>query len=154
MLHSQRFTPSPAYGYEQTSRRSRQPLRDTTGNAQHFGGLVSSASTSSLPTVASQSSCRQAPSLGLFSPSLPPSIPTPVVPSQAGAIYRGGMGGMRSRSDHLTFTRRSRHDINPIYFASEFRPYRDKQDQKDPNEKQIWPRVLEDAFLDCKSARD
>jgi transcriptional enhancer factor len=78
-------------------------------------------------------------------------MPTPVVPSQAGAIYRGGMmGGMRSRVDPLRLSRRARPDINPIYFAPEFRPYRDKQDQKDPNEKQIWPRVLEDAFLDCE----
>ena len=89
----------------------------------------------------------------MFSPSLPPSIATPVVPSQAGAIYRNGgimASGMRTRMDPLRMSRRARPDINPIYFAPEFRPYRDKQDQKDPNEKQIWPRVLEDAFLDCK----
>ncbi|CRK21097.1 hypothetical protein BN1708_003434 [Verticillium longisporum] len=160
--------PSPVYGYEHPGsntntsshgshgRRpqhslSRQPLRDTTGNAQHItNGL------GSLSQAAAASSCRQVPTLGLFSPSLPPSIPTPVVPSQAGSIFRnGGMGmagmagmGMKTRAEHLRLARRSRQDINPIYFTPEFRPYRDKQDQKDPNEKQIWPRVLEDAFLD------
>ncbi|EEY17661.1 conserved hypothetical protein [Verticillium alfalfae VaMs.102] len=160
--------PSPVYGYEHPGsntntsshgghgRRpqhslSRQPLRDTTGNAQHITNGLGSLSQTAAP-----SSCRPVPTLGLFSPSLPPSIPTPVVPSQAGSIFRnGGMGmggmagmGMKTRAEHLRLARRSRQDINPIYFTPEFRPYRDKQDQKDPNEKQIWPRVLEDAFLD------
>ncbi|ROT42269.1 hypothetical protein SODALDRAFT_266521 [Sodiomyces alkalinus F11] len=138
--------PSSTYGYDHhqgggpSSSHSRPPLRESTGNAQHLSVVLSS-------------SCRQAPSLGIYSPSLPPSIPTPVVPSQAGPQYCGGSGsgrmsGFRSRADQLRLARRPRHDINPIYFAPEFRPYRDKQDQKDPNEKQIWPRVLEDAFLD------
>lgn len=138
VLPSQRYSPSPVYSYD--SRRctptGRRPLRESTGNAQpgsHLGSLASS--------------CRNSP-LGLFSPGLT-NIPTPpVVPSQAGAAYRSG-SSLR-RPDALHLARRGRHDINPIYFAPEFRPYRDKQDQKDPNEKQIWPRVLEDAFLDCK----
>ncbi|CRK15021.1 hypothetical protein BN1723_002183 [Verticillium longisporum] len=118
--------PSPVYGYEHPGsntntsshgshgRRpqhslSRQPLRDTTGNAQHIpNGL------GSLSQAAAASSCRPVPTLGLFSPSLPPSIPTPVVPSQAGSIFRnGGMGmggmagmGMKTRAEHLRLARR------------------------------------------------
>ncbi|KAJ3956513.1 hypothetical protein N0V92_006952 [Colletotrichum tropicale] len=137
VLPSQRYSPSPVYSYD--SRRctptGRQPLRESTGNAQtgsHLGSLASS--------------CRNSP-LGLFSPGLT-NIPTPpVVPSQAGASYRSSGSLRRPDALHLA-ARRGRHDINPIYYAPEFRPYRDKQDQKDPNEKQIWPRVLEDAFLD------
>ncbi|TEA22500.1 Conidiophore development regulator abaA [Colletotrichum sidae] len=137
VLPSQRYSPSPVYSYD--SRRctptGRQPLRESTGNVQpgsHLGSLASS--------------CRNSP-LSLFSPSLT-SMPTPpVVPSQAGSTYRG-VGSTLRRPDNSLLARRGRHDINPIYYASEFRPYRDKQDQKDPNEKQIWPRVLEDAFLD------
>ncbi|KAL2755064.1 hypothetical protein ACRALDRAFT_1082625 [Sodiomyces alcalophilus JCM 7366] len=162
MLPSQH--PSSAYGYDHqggVSSHSRPPLRQSTGNAQHLnvGALdMSSASTTAttgaaVTSLVPSSSNRQAPSLGIFSPSLPPSIPTPVVPSQAGPDYCGGsgsgrVGGFGLRADQLRLARRPRHDINPIYFAPEFRPYRDKQDQKDPNEKQIWPRVLEDAFLD------
>lgn len=158
---------SSGYGYDHQnggSSHSRPPLRESTGNAQHLnlGGLdMSSTSTTTTSGAAAtalvhSSSSRQAPSLGIFSPSLPPSIPTPVVPSQAGPDYGGGngggrAGGFRLRADQLRLARRPRHDINPIYFAPEFRPYRDKQDQKDPSEKQIWPRVLEDAFLDCES---
>ncbi|KAF6820729.1 transcription factor [Colletotrichum sojae] len=135
VLPSQRYSPSPVYSYD--SRRGtptgRQPLRESTGNAQsgsHLGSLASS--------------CRNSP-LGLFSPGLT-NIPTPpIVPSQAGAAYRSSSSLRRTDALHL---RRGRPDINPIYYAPEFRPYRDKQDQKDPNEKQIWPRVLEDAFLD------
>ncbi|OLN84384.1 Regulatory protein abaA [Colletotrichum chlorophyti] len=139
MLPSQRYSPSPVYSYD--SRRctptGRQPLRESNGNAQptasHLGSLASS--------------CRNSP-LGLFSPGLT-NIPTPpIVPSQTGASYRSHSSSSLRRTDALQLARRGRHDINPIYFAPEFRPYRDKQDQKDPNEKQIWPRVLEDAFLD------
>jgi len=137
MLPSQRYSPSPVYSYD--SRRctptGRQPLKESNGNAQPAGSHLGSLA----------SSCRNSP-LGLFSPSLT-GIPTPpIVPSQAGADYRTS-GSMR-RPDALHMARRARPDINPIYYAPEFRPYRDKQDQKDPNEKQIWPRVLEDAFLD------
>ncbi|KAK1968230.1 hypothetical protein LY78DRAFT_446500 [Colletotrichum sublineola] len=137
MLPSQRYSPSPVYSYD--SRRctptGRQPLKESNGNAQPAGSHLGSLA----------SSCRNSP-LGLFSPSLT-SIPTPpIVPSQAGTSYR--TSGSLRRPDALHMARRTRPDINPIYFAPEFRPYRDKQDQKDPNEKQIWPRVLEDAFLD------
>ncbi|KAI3555907.1 hypothetical protein CABS01_09297 [Colletotrichum abscissum] len=137
VLPSQRYSPSPVYSYD--SRRctptGRQPLRESTGNVQSAGSHLGSLA----------SSCRNSP-LGLFSPSLT-SIPTPpIVPSQAGSTYRSS-NSLR-RPDALHMARRARHDINPIYYAPEFRPYRDKQDQKDPNEKQIWPRVLEDAFLD------
>lgn len=40
--------------------------------------------------------------------------------------------------------------INPIYNTQQFCDYREKQTQKDSKELQVWPDVLEDAFLDGK----
>ncbi|CAK7268529.1 hypothetical protein SEPCBS119000_003108 [Sporothrix epigloea] len=40
-------------------------------------------------------------------------------------------------------------DINPIYLSPQFQAYRKKQGEKDDKAEQIWPDVLEDAFLDA-----
>ncbi|CAK7269526.1 hypothetical protein SEPCBS57363_003644 [Sporothrix epigloea] len=40
-------------------------------------------------------------------------------------------------------------DINPIYLSPQFQAYRKKQGEKDDKTEQIWPDVLEDAFLDA-----
>lgn len=40
-------------------------------------------------------------------------------------------------------------DVNPIYLSPQFQAYRKKQGEKDDKTEQIWPDVLEDAFLDA-----
>ncbi|EFX06178.1 transcription factor [Grosmannia clavigera kw1407] len=40
-------------------------------------------------------------------------------------------------------------NVNPIYLSPQFQAYRKKQTEKDDKTEQIWPDVLEDAFLDA-----
>ncbi|KAH7273659.1 hypothetical protein NW759_000303 [Fusarium solani] len=136
VLSSQRYTPSP--DYLQDARRtyhnnSRLPLREANSNAQshNFNGMVS---------------CYQSP-VGI-SPSVPQSLPAPMVPSQSfDCLYRVPT----PRNQPRGFQRRPRSGVNPLYFWPAFRQYRNRQAHKDTQKDKggVWRRPeLEDAFVD------
>ncbi|KAJ4315541.1 hypothetical protein N0V84_008304 [Fusarium piperis] len=136
VLSSQRYTPSP--DYLQDARRtyhnnSRLPLREANGNAHshNFNGMVS---------------CYQSP-VGI-SPSVPQSLPAPMVPSQSfDCLYRVPT----PRNQPRGFQRRPRGGVNPLYFWPAFRQYRNRQAHKDTQKDKggVWRRPeLEDAFVD------
>ncbi|KAI8684706.1 Conidiophore development regulator abaA [Fusarium keratoplasticum] len=136
VLSSQRYTPSP--DYLQDARRtyhnnSRLPLREANSNAQshNFNGMVS---------------CYQSP-VGI-SPSVPHSLPAPMVPSQSfDCLYRVPT----PRNQPRGFQRRPRSGVNPLYFWPAFRQYRNRQAHKDTQKDKggVWRRPeLEDAFVD------
>ncbi|KAI9171748.1 Conidiophore development regulator abaA [Paramyrothecium foliicola] len=134
VLSSQRY--SPSLDYIDTRRSSihgsRLPLRDTNGNAQshNFNGLIS---------------CYQSPVA--LSPSMPASLPAPMVPSQSfECLYR-----VQTPRQQPRFQRRSRHGMNPLYYWPAFRQYRNRQAHKDTQKDKggVWRRPeLEDAFVD------
>lgn len=141
VLSSQRYEPSPNYldtrrNIHAASAGGRLPLREAHGNAQshNFNGIVS---------------CYQN-SVGL-SPSMPPTIPAPMVPSQSfDCLYR-----LQTPRNQPRFQRRARNDVNPLYFWPAFRQYRNRQAHKDTQKDKggVWRRPeLEDAFVDCKSS--
>ncbi|ROV99377.1 hypothetical protein VSDG_03853 [Cytospora chrysosperma] len=135
---------------------AREPLQESTGNAQHQFPHGQRP----LPSLSSTTSCSQALSNTLSSSSLGPLAPIPasippILPTQSlGSTHHGGsaaaaagMSALRLRRHHLSMQRQSRHSLkNPIYLSNEFCQYRMKQKDK---EKQVWPDVLEDAFLDA-----
>ncbi|KAF4976974.1 hypothetical protein FZEAL_6445 [Fusarium zealandicum] len=134
VLSSQRFTPSPDYldtrrGYQHNGRL---PLREADGNAQshNFNGMVS---------------CYQN-SVGI-SPSVPASLPAPMVPSQSfECLYR-----VPTPRNQPRYQRRPRNGVNPLYFWPAFRQYRNRQAHKDTQKDKggVWRRPeLEDAFVD------
>ncbi|RMJ17116.1 Conidiophore development regulator abaA [Fusarium euwallaceae] len=136
VLSSQRYTPSP--DYLQDARRtyhnnSRLPLREANSNVQshNFNGMVS---------------CYQSP-VGI-SPSVPQSLPAPMVPSQSfDCLYRVPT----PRGQPRGFQRRPRSGVNPLYFWPAFRQYRNRQAHKDTQKDKggVWRRPeLEDAFVD------
>ncbi|KFA73083.1 hypothetical protein S40288_02762 [Stachybotrys chartarum IBT 40288] len=134
VLSTQRYSPPPEYvDARRTIQGSRGPLRESTGNAQShtFNGLVS---------------CYQSPVA--LSPSMPASIPAPMVPSQSfDCLYRI----QTPRHQQPRYPRRSRAGINPLYFWPAFRQYRNRQAHKDTQKDKggVWRRPeLEDAFVD------
>lgn len=174
VLPSQRHSPSPhqsmsdyghdnaGHSYEDATNsvrgqygNAREPLQESTGNAQHQFPHGQRP----LPSLSSATSCSQALSNTLSSSSLGPLAPIPasippILPTQSlGSTHHGGsaaaaagMSALRLRRHHLSMQRQSRHSLkNPIYLSNEFCQYRMKQKDK---EKQVWPDVLEDAFLD------
>lgn len=64
-----------------------------------------------------------------------------------------GMGGYTGAVGSNALTLHSQHsqnhNVNPIYASPQFQAYRKKQGEKDDKTEQIWPDVLEDAFLDA-----
>ena len=60
----------------------------------------------------------------------------------------GGYSGASVGSNALTLQSQS-GNVNPIYASPQFQAYRKKQGEKDDKTEQIWPDVLEDAFLDA-----
>lgn len=140
VLSSQRY--SPPTDYVEARRSSiygagRLPLREANGNAQshNFNGMVS---------------CY--PNTVGISPSMPPAIPAPMLPSQSfDCLYRVSTPRNQSR-----YQRRARNSVNPLYYWPAFRQYRNRQAHKDTQKDKggVWRRPeLEDAFVDCKLAR-
>lgn len=138
VLSSQRYTPSP--DYLQDARRtyhnnSRLPLRETASNAQshNFNSMVP---------------CYSSP-VGI-SPSVPASLPAPMIPSQSfECLYRVPTPRNQPRFQQ----RRPRNGVNPLYFWPAFRQYRNRQAHKDTQKDKggVWRRPeLEDAFVDCE----
>ncbi|KAL6919694.1 hypothetical protein FSST1_003720 [Fusarium sambucinum] len=136
VLSSQRYTPSP--DYLQDARRtyhnnSRLPLRETASNAQshNFNSMVPCYSNS----------------VGI-SPSVPVSLPAPMIPSQSfECLYRVPTPRNQPRFQQ----RRPRNGANPLYFWPAFRQYRNRQAHKDTQKDKggVWRRPeLEDAFVD------
>ena len=129
------YSPPPEHPYDprHALTGARQPLRESAGNSQSSQGF------------SALSLCHGG-ELGL-SPPLPPAIPTPILPSQvSGSSFGSSFNSRRHHQSRLQ--RKHRTNINPIYLSPQFRQYRDKQDQKEKDEEQKWPPVLEDAFLD------
>ncbi|KUI58666.1 Regulatory protein abaA [Cytospora mali] len=150
-------TTSTVRGGGQPYGNAREPLQESTGNAQHQYPHGQRP----LPSLSSTTSCSPALSSTLSSSSLGPLAPIPapippILPTQSlGSTHHGGGSGaagagtsaLRLRRHHLSMQRQSRHSLkNPIYLSNEFCQYRMKQKDK---EKQVWPDVLEDAFLDA-----
>ncbi|ROW18424.1 hypothetical protein VPNG_00466 [Cytospora leucostoma] len=82
-----------------------------------------------------------------YLPPIPPILPTQSLHGGSAAAAAAGSSALRLRRHHLSVQRQSRHSLkNPIYLSNEFCQYRMKQKDK---EKQVWPDVLEDAFLDA-----
>ncbi|KAH7001620.1 hypothetical protein EDB80DRAFT_97798 [Ilyonectria destructans] len=135
VLSSQRYSPSPDYLDSRrgsTYSAGRLPLREGNGNAQshNFNGMVS---------------CYQN-SVGM-SPSMPPNIPAPMVPSQSfDCLYR-----VPTPRNQPRYQRRTRNGVNPLYYWPAFRQYRNRQAHKDTQKDKggVWRRPeLEDAFVD------
>lgn len=141
VLSSQRYTPSP--DYLQDARRtyhnnSRLPLREVATNAQshNFNSMVS---------------CY--PNTVGISPSVPASLPAPMIPSQSfECLYR-----VPTPRNQPRYQRRPRNGVNPLYFWPAFRQYRNRQAHKDTQKDKggVWRRAeLEDAFVDCEYTSD
>lgn len=137
ILPGQCYPPSTDFtvdNYHGGSSGTRQPLQESTGNAQlsGFGRPYSRR-----PTPLAHMS---------------PSIVTPViVPTQSlGSSYVPQVYARQNGHHQLQLhARRRRPDINPLWlYCQPFQTYRKKQDEKDDKSGQKWPQVLEDAFLD------
>ncbi len=144
VLSSQRCAPVAAE-YSHGGRHARQPLGESTGNAQQ-------------PAHSSRAARLCSQSLSILT-TVPPSIPTPpVVPTQSFDLHYGRAAGnprlrqyqVQAQMQGQGQGRRQRHGINPIYLSAGFQAYRRKQAEKDA---QIWPDILEDAFLDGEWGR-
>lgn len=138
VIPSHRYLHVDDYAYDagHVVASARHPLRESTGNAQSHG-------LSGLPLC-------HASELALSS-SLPPTIPAPALSSQTpGSCFSIGASSQHQQIHQAQ--QRFRHGINPIYLSPQFAQYRDKQDQKEKDEEQKWPPVLEDAFLDGGSS--
>lgn len=140
VLPSQRYPSASDYpSYEKTRgvASTRQPLGESSGNAQHHN------------LGAALTLCSQG--MSALSP-LPPAIPAPpIVPTQAISSAYGTSANLRLRRQQLQMQRQKRQSINPIYLSPQFHTYRKKQAEKDDKTSQVWPDVLEDAFLDGMS---
>ncbi|KAK3396403.1 putative regulatory protein abaA [Sordaria brevicollis] len=80
------------------------------------------------------------------------SIPSPpVIPTQSLSSAFGSPEFLRHQQRQQMQLQRRQRGINPIYLSPQFLSYREKQAKKSKEEKadQIWPEVLEDAFLDA-----
>lgn len=111
----------------------RQPLREAAGNAQAH------SFNSNIP-------CYQTPPVS----SIPPTIPTHIVPSQSIEVLYSRLQAPRHQPRHA---RKGREQINPLYFCPAFKQYRNRQAHKDTQKDKggVWRRPeLEDAFVDCK----
>ncbi|KAK3695058.1 hypothetical protein B0T22DRAFT_438090 [Podospora appendiculata] len=142
VLSSQCYSPMPDYAVEDSHGlpTSRQPLRESTGNAQH-----------QLERLARF----QAHRLNLDPLLIPSSsMPTPpIVPTQSlGSAYDAPSYSRLQQRHKIHVQRRRRwgsRGINPISLAPQFQAYRKKQADKDDKSDQKWPDVLEEAFLDA-----
>ncbi|KAL7901973.1 hypothetical protein HDV63DRAFT_405050 [Trichoderma sp. SZMC 28014] len=109
----------------------RQPLREAAGNAQAH------SFNSNIP-------CYQVPPVS----SIPPTIPTHIVPSQSIEVLYSRLQAPRHQPRQ---TRKGRQEINPLYFCPAFKQYRNRQAHKDTQKDKggVWRRPeLEDAFVD------
>ena len=134
------------YGYEgrYSLPTARQPLQESTGNAQH-GNLPASR-----PSYAQH--------LDVFNNIVRPSIHTPpIIPTQSlpsvyssspspSSYHRIQQCGQFQQQQNPC----RRPGINPLCLSRQFQQYRTKQAQKEDKSDQTWPDVLEDAFLDGK----
>ncbi|KAH8883886.1 hypothetical protein GQ53DRAFT_811274 [Thozetella sp. PMI_491] len=146
--------PTPQHSYHQvestTARHGhgipngvgRQPLQESTGNAQHniFAALRSSYA----PRLDALSSLSSAVTSSMAAVSN--TIPTPpVVPTQAlGSSYAMSLQHQRNRPQLAQ--RRRKRGINPICLSPQYQNYRNRQQNK---EDQKWPDSLEEPFLDA-----
>ncbi|KAK1238336.1 hypothetical protein MKX07_006482 [Trichoderma sp. CBMAI-0711] len=108
----------------------RQPLREAAGNAQAHNF------NSNIP-------CYQTPVS-----SLPPTIPTHIVPSQSIEVFYPRLQTPRHQPRQVC---KSQLDINPLYYWPAFKQYRNRQAHKDTQKDKggVWRRPeLEDAFVD------
>ncbi|KAK0748060.1 hypothetical protein B0T21DRAFT_379979 [Apiosordaria backusii] len=146
VLPSQCYSPSPDYGLEgrHGTSASRQPLRESTGNAQHSHMAWYSEQ---IPQLAATN--------GLASMS--PSIPTPpIVPTQsfgpdygsASLVYGRPQQRHHLQGHRVTNIRRRLFEENPLIplLPAAFQNYRKKQADKTD---QKWSDVLEWGFIDA-----
>ncbi|KAM0253975.1 hypothetical protein ACHAQJ_006988 [Trichoderma viride] len=108
----------------------RQPLREAAGNAQAH------SFNSHIPCYPTPVS------------SIPPTIPTHIVPSQSIEVLYSRHQAPRHQPRQ---TRKSRQEINPLYYCPAFKQYRNRQAHKDTQKDKggVWRRPeLEDAFVD------
>jgi len=127
---------SPDFTLEQRHGSSvqRQPLQESSGNAQQqYGALVRSSPYHGLD-------------YHLSAIPSPPILPTQPLSSSYGPPPTHSRLQQRQQM-HLQ-GRRRRHGINPIWLSPQFQTYRRKQADRHDRPDQIWPDVLEDAFLD------
>ncbi len=125
---------------------SRQPLAESSGNAQHIqlGSLVR-------PSYSQH--------LDLLSPMTTSMVAPPIIPTQTlGSSYGPPPVYTRLQERHQIqlqqARRRQRTDVNPLWlYWQQFQTYRKKQDEKDDKSSQKWPQELEDGFLDGKQPR-
>lgn len=142
-----RCYPSLDYGYEGRYGglpNARQPLQESTGNAQH-GNLPPSR-----PSYTQHLDAFNLVRSSINTP--PPIIPTQAlpsaypVPSSSSTSYHRIQQCNQFQNHPLR-----RPGINPLCLSRQFQQYRTKQAQKEDKSDQTWPDVLEDAFLDGKS---
>ncbi|KAK1755001.1 hypothetical protein QBC47DRAFT_301214 [Echria macrotheca] len=130
---------------------ARQPLGESTGNAQHHyyhqrrgqqhhqtGDTLMTTPTPPAPSILT---------------------PLPILPTQSSLVESFSKGPTPERYDggqlqlHARRKRAAAEDVNPLWlYWTEFQNYRKKQDEKDDKTQQKWPLVLENAFLDAMLA--
>lgn len=131
----------PYDGRQNSMSGARQPLQESTGNAQptHLAGLTTPAYAERLAALASITGTMPAP---------------PILPSQSFGGSYGGPSSLRLRQRHqLQLQRLHRHGINPIKLSPGFQNYRKRQTERDDKSDQKWPDELEDPFLDGKTPK-
>lgn len=131
---------SPVTGYNHEGRHgvagSRQPLMESTGNAQHNNMRV---------MVRSSSYYQRAESVY----SIPPSISTPpFFPGHPLGFNYGIPQYSRLQQQHPGH---AQGGMNPLWLSPQFQAYRKRQGEKDDKSGQKWPDMLEEAFLDGMS---
>ncbi|KAK4193444.1 hypothetical protein QBC35DRAFT_469107 [Podospora australis] len=145
VLPSQCYSPSPDYGLENRHGvpTSRQPLRESNGNAQHphmvwyeqirqLGGVNTNGLTSMLPSIPT-----------------PPILPTQSLVQDYGSSASSPYPRSQSRQVHpYGHARRRMYGDNPLMplLTQAFQNYRKKQADKT---EQKWPDILEEAFVDA-----
>lgn len=133
VLASQGISHAPEYvDARRTVHGGRQPLREAAGNAQAH------SFNSNIPCYPTPVS------------SLPPTIPPHIVPSQSIDVIYSRLQTPRHQPRQV---RKSRQDINPLYYWPAFKHYRNRQAHKDTQKDKggVWRRPeLEDAFVDCE----
>lgn len=138
--------PPPAHDFAFDVGIVRQPLGESSGNAQSAVGRLGALS--SLYPLAGLGSATVAPSSM--------AVPHPILPSQAEDVA-GGRGGYRTRSHHhlaeggdeqlVRGNKRVKFRRHPFFTVREFSQYREKQKNKEEKDK-VWPEVLEIPLLD------
>lgn len=140
---------SHSHSHIMTSSGSTRDLRDVTTSHLPQPHLMSSYSPMCTLPSSMQPGMPSLPAPGM------PSLPAPgmqhaaMIPSHA--LYTPRHSLSSARHDSVVYPFRTGIDErNPVYSSSQFRQYRNRQEQRPEKDTAIWPPELENPFLDGK----